>query len=91
MVKDFLIGNFKFKHNLGQPLSCAFNEGILETQPGGYGGLLAPVVINSGKITDHLGSVTLASGKSATLDFKDPLANHGRVWRFPPVQCHVIV
>ena len=61
--------------------------GTITATSGGFAALVAPGVRNSGTITANLGTVTLASGNSFTLDFYgdklitlgvgDQIAGHG--------------
>ena len=65
--QDFLKRLYNFYQDPDKPLSSIINEGII--QAGGYAGMLAPAVENRGTIVTSLGSVALASGKAATMDF----------------------
>lgn len=67
--QDFLDRNYKFSQNLDNPLSSVINEGVISATS--YVGLLAPAVENRKDIvvTASLGSIDLASGTAATLDF----------------------
>jgi hypothetical protein len=73
--KDFLNSQYQFKQDHRRPLASIVNEGNL--QGGKYVGLLAPRVENRGTIVvANLGSVALASGEAAVLDFNgDGLIN----------------
>lgn len=64
--QDFLDGNYSFTQDSVKTLASIINEGNLN---GDYIGLLAPAVQNRGSILATLGSVALASGTEATLDF----------------------
>jgi trimeric autotransporter adhesin len=63
---DFLSGNYNFTQDASRPLSSVINRGLIEAS---YVGLLAPGVENTGTIVANLGSVGMASGKAASLDF----------------------
>ena len=64
--QDFLSHNYNFTQQ--GPLASVINEGNISATS--YVGLLAPAVENRGTIiTASLGSVDLAAGKAATLDF----------------------
>jgi filamentous hemagglutinin family protein len=66
--QDFLDRNYKFTQNLNNSLSSVINEGTISATS--YVGLLAPAVENRGTIvTASLGSIDLASGTAATMDF----------------------
>jgi filamentous hemagglutinin family protein len=66
--QDFLDRNYQFSQNLENPLSSVINEGVISATS--YVGLLAPAVENRGTIvTASLGSIDLASGTAATMDF----------------------
>ena len=64
--QDFLDRNYRFYQDPTRSLASILNEGAINAS---YVGLLAPSVINRGSIVANLGSVALASGKAATLDF----------------------
>ena len=64
--QDFLNRNYKFQQDPDSDLSFILNEGAINAS---YVGLLAPSIINRGSIVANLGSVSLGSGKAATLDF----------------------
>ena len=64
--QDFLDRNYRFFQDPSKSLASILNEGNINAN---YVGLLAPSVINRGTIVASLGSVALASGKTATLDF----------------------
>ena len=63
---DFLNKNYNFSQDPVKGLASVLNEGAINAS---YAGFLAPSVINRGTIVANLGSVALASGKAATLDF----------------------
>ena len=65
---DFLKGNFQFSQGSG-PLAAIINKGNIHATR--YVGLLAPEVKTDGSIVvvADLGSIALASGTAATLDF----------------------
>ncbi|MBT6899600.1 MAG: filamentous hemagglutinin N-terminal domain-containing protein, partial [Nitrospina sp.] len=65
--QDFLDQNYNFSQDIDNPLTSVINEGTISTTS--YVGLLAPAVANRGTIVASLGSVDLAAGKAATLDF----------------------
>jgi filamentous hemagglutinin family protein len=66
--QDFIDRNYRFTQNLENPLSSVINEGVISATS--YVGLLAPAVENRGTIvTASLGSIDLASGTAATMDF----------------------
>ena len=65
--QDFLNQNYNFSQDLDDPLTSVINEGTISATS--YVGLLAPAVANRGTIIASLGSVDLAAGKAATLDF----------------------
>ena len=66
--KDFLNGNYQFKQDATKPLAAIINNGTISANR--YASLLAPAVQNTGSIiVADLGSVSLGSGKAATLDF----------------------
>jgi filamentous hemagglutinin family protein len=52
----------------GNPDAAIVNEGEITAKEAGLVGLVAPNVINSGKITAKLGRVQLGSGDTATVD-----------------------
>ena len=64
--QDFLNRTYNFKQDPNFSLASIINEGSINAS---YVGLLAPSVVNRGTIVANLGSVALASGKAATLDF----------------------
>ncbi len=64
--QDFLDRNYRFFQDPGRSLASIINEGTINAR---YTGFLAPSVVNRGTIVANLGSVALASGKTATLDF----------------------
>lgn len=65
--QDFLDQNYNFTQDLDN-LSSVVNEGNISATS--YVGLLAPAVENRGEIiTASLGSIDLASGTAATMDF----------------------
>jgi trimeric autotransporter adhesin len=66
--QDFLDQNYRFTQDMDNPLSSVVNEGNISATS--YVGLLAPAVANRGNIiVASLGSVDLAAGTAATLDF----------------------
>ena len=64
--QDFIDRTYNFFQDPGRSLASILNEGAINAS---YVGLLAPSVINRGTIVANLGSVALASGRAATLDF----------------------
>ncbi len=65
---NFLDGNYSFVQDSNRPLASIINEGIINSN-GGYVGLLAPSVVNKGTVVANLGSIHMASGEAAVLDF----------------------
>jgi trimeric autotransporter adhesin len=72
--QDFEDGNYNFTQDSSRPLSSVVNRGLIKSSS--YVGLLAPVVenygtkeTNTGIVVANMGSVALASGKAASLDF----------------------
>ncbi|MBL8473200.1 MAG: filamentous hemagglutinin N-terminal domain-containing protein, partial [Rhodocyclaceae bacterium] len=63
---DFLARNYHFA---GDSPASIVNQGTLRTASGGSIALVAARVVNSGTIDAPHGSVTLAAGKEAVLDF----------------------
>ena len=71
---DFLAGKYSFTNGGGA--GSIVNQGSLTAADGGYLALLAPQVRNEGVITAKLGTVILAAGDKASLDFSgDGLIN----------------
>jgi filamentous hemagglutinin family protein len=66
--QDFMAGRFNFNIP-GRPDASIVNMGTITATNGGFAALVAPGVRNSGTITANLGSVTLASGNTFSLDF----------------------
>ncbi|MGB9369089.1 MAG: filamentous hemagglutinin N-terminal domain-containing protein, partial [Xanthobacteraceae bacterium] len=66
--EDFMAGRFNFQIP-GRPDASIVNMGTITATNGGFAALVAPGVRNSGTITAHLGTVTLASGNTFSLDF----------------------
>ena len=66
--EDFMAGRFNFQIP-GRPDASIVNMGTITATSGGFAALVAPGVRNSGTITAHLGTVTLASGNTFSLDF----------------------
>src|SRR3954466_12780930 len=66
--QDFLAGRFNF-NTPGRPDASIVNMGTITAASGGFAALVAPGVRNSGTITANLGTVTLASGNTFSLDF----------------------
>jgi len=65
---NFLDGNYSFVQDSDKPLATIINEGTIKAN-NGYVGLLAPSVVNKGTVVANLGSIHMASGEAATLDF----------------------
>ncbi len=74
---DFMAGNYNF--NIAAPAqSRVINRGNLTVRQGGLAAFVAPGVENSGVINAHFGRVSLASGKTFTLDlYGDELVSLG--------------
>ena len=66
--QDFMAGRFNFNMP-GRPDASIVNMGTITATSGGFAALVAPGVRNSGTITANLGTVTLASGNTFSLDF----------------------
>jgi filamentous hemagglutinin family protein len=66
--EDFMAGKYNFTIP-GRPSASIVNLGTITAASGGFAALVAPGVRNSGTITATLGTVSLASGNSFTLDF----------------------
>ena len=66
--QDFMAGRFNFNIP-GRPDASIVNMGTITAASGGFAALVAPGVRNSGTITANLGTVTLASGNTFSLDF----------------------
>ncbi|MBF0273820.1 MAG: filamentous hemagglutinin N-terminal domain-containing protein [Nitrospinae bacterium] len=69
--QDFLNGNYRFTQNAETPLSSIINMGNITAKDGGFVGILAPAVENKGYISANLGSVALASGEEAVMNFTE--------------------
>jgi filamentous hemagglutinin family protein len=65
--EDFINSNYRFIKGDGQPNVSVINRGTIEAAS--YVALFGAAVENSGTIVAHLGSVALAAGNAATLDF----------------------
>ncbi len=65
---DFMAGQYRFGIP-GRPDASVVNQGIITATNGGFAALVAPGVRNAGTITANLGSVSLSSGNTFTLDF----------------------
>src|SRR5215475_2301975 len=65
---DFMAGRYNFNIP-GRPDASIVNHGTITATSSGFAALVAPGVRNSGTITATMGTVTLASGNSFTLDF----------------------
>ncbi|MBT5472138.1 MAG: filamentous hemagglutinin N-terminal domain-containing protein, partial [Nitrospina sp.] len=74
---DFMAGNYQF--NIPSSLNrTVINRGIINVAQGGLLAFVAPGVENSGIINAQLGQVSLASGKTFTLDlYGDKLVSLG--------------
>src|SRR5436305_3906924 len=66
--EDFMAGRFNFQIP-GRPDASIVNMGTITATSGGFAALVAPGVRNSGTIIANLGTVTLASGNTFSLDF----------------------
>jgi filamentous hemagglutinin family protein len=64
--EDFLAGNYSFS---GSSTASVINKGKISATQGGYVSLLGNTVSNQGFITATLGTVALAAGSKATLNF----------------------
>ena len=64
---DFMAGRMAFTKS-GNPKATVVNEGSITVSDGGFVGLVAPGVRNSGVINAKLGKVTLAAGDAFVLD-----------------------
>src|SRR4051812_32781263 len=65
---DFMAGRYNFSIP-GRPDASIVNMGTITATSGGFAGLVAPGVRNSGTITANLGTVVLGAGNIFTLDF----------------------
>src|SRR5215470_910825 len=65
---DFMAGRYNFNIP-GRPDASIVNHGTITATNSGFAALVAPGVRNTGTITATMGTVTLASGNSFTLDF----------------------
>ncbi|PIQ95366.1 MAG: hypothetical protein COV67_15265, partial [Nitrospinae bacterium CG11_big_fil_rev_8_21_14_0_20_56_8] len=65
--QDFLNDLYKFSQDAGKPLASILNEGTIRASD--FIALLAPAVENKGVVVANLGTLALASGTEATLDF----------------------
>jgi hypothetical protein len=65
---DFMAGKLNFKIP-GKPNAVVANEGQITAAQGGLAALVAPGVENAGVITARLGTVALAAGNTAVMDF----------------------
>ena len=64
---DFMSGNIQLEGGEG---GLIHNQGVLQAAPGGYVVLAGGAVLNEGVILADLGTIQLASGSKATLDFQ---------------------
>ena len=64
---DFMSGNIQLEGGEG---GLIHNKGVLQAAPGGYVVLAGGAVLNEGVILADLGTIQLASGSKATLDFQ---------------------
>src|SRR5437879_4316714 len=64
---DFMAGRYNFNIP-GRPDASIVNQGSITATSGGFAALVAPGVRNTGTITATLGTVSLASGNTFTLD-----------------------
>ena len=67
-TEDFMAGKYDFATKDGQG-GLIHNQGVIEAADGGYVVMLGDAVLNEGAILAELGSIDLAAGRSATLDF----------------------
>ena len=67
--QDLLGGHYTFTGSNSS--GAVSNAGNINVAAGGFAALIGPQVSNTGAISARLGSVALASGKQATLDFDD--------------------
>jgi filamentous hemagglutinin family protein len=65
--QDFMQGNLKFTD--GEGMGAIINRGNITAAEGGYVALMGDAVLNEGVIIADFGSIDLAAGKAATLDF----------------------
>ena len=65
-VEDFMAGNYDMR---GAEAGLIHNQGVIQAGDGGFVVLFGGAVLNEGAILADLGSIELAVGKSATLDF----------------------
>ncbi|HEV3009085.1 MAG TPA: filamentous hemagglutinin N-terminal domain-containing protein [Burkholderiales bacterium] len=66
-VDDFMAGRHALRRE-GEARPVV-NQGSIRTAPRGYVALIAPSVANEGSIESPLGTVSLAAGSAATVDF----------------------
>lgn len=66
---NFLNGNYSFERNGAN--GSVNNQGQIMIRNGGYLGLFAPEVRNSGSVLADMGTVMLASGEAATVNLDD--------------------
>jgi filamentous hemagglutinin family protein len=64
---NFMSGNFQFART--QMPSAVINEGQIKVMDNGFVVLVGSGVLNAGQILAHLGTVWLASGERASIDF----------------------
>ncbi len=67
--EDFMAGNYRFNQDMNKPLSSIINQGTITAEDEGFVVLVAPYVLNEGKITAYLGKVYMASGEEFVLNF----------------------
>jgi filamentous hemagglutinin family protein len=65
---DFMAGKMRFVEP-GKPGATVINEGSITIKDAGIAAFVAPGVANRGTIVANLGTVSLASGNTFTLDF----------------------
>lgn len=65
---DFMSGNYHFQQE-GSQLAKVINQGHITADDQGYVAFLAPQIENSGFISARLGTVALAAGTAATVQF----------------------
>ncbi|MFQ5660585.1 MAG: filamentous hemagglutinin N-terminal domain-containing protein, partial [Gammaproteobacteria bacterium] len=68
-TEDFMAGNYHFQTPAGGEGGLIINQGILAAATGGSVALVGGAVRNEGVILATAGQVTLAAGKTMTMDF----------------------
>ncbi|MHC8441921.1 MAG: two-partner secretion domain-containing protein, partial [Candidatus Eutrophobiaceae bacterium] len=67
---DFMANRYRFKALEGHPAGVVINQGLIQAATGGSISLIGGAVRNEGMIMAHAGQVTLAAGRSFTMDFE---------------------